>query len=167
MLLAYLRSSNRKWWRSASATWDFDAAQRIVGPPHLGVVGGSGAGFPSFRRRPLDARGRPPRNLAGSSSRGASSGTPGPAIRRSCHSVQQPWRATFVPHCATFSGHLAVFGQREIAFTQRVVCARSRGRSSEAEHQLPKLRTRVRFSSPAPIRNRRSDPIFKVSAIQL
>src|SRR5207302_8169368 len=26
----------------------------------------------------------------------------------------------------------------------------SRGRSSEAEHQLPKLRTRVRFSSPAP-----------------
>src|SRR5713226_380138 len=26
-----------------------------------------------------------------------------------------------------------------------------RGRSSEAEHQLPKLRTRVRFSSPAPV----------------
>ena len=31
------------------------------------------------------------------------------------------------------------------------VTPRHRGRSSEAEHQLPKLRTRVRFSSPAPI----------------
>ena len=28
----------------------------------------------------------------------------------------------------------------------------SRGRSSAAEHQLPKLRTRVRFSSPAPMK---------------
>ena len=59
-----------------------------------------------------------------------------------------PQRATgsachFVPHRAIFSGDLAVFvtlGPREIVFTQRVVCARvPRGRSSEAEHQLPKL----------------------------
>ena len=33
---------------------------------------------------------------------------------------------------------------------------RLRGRSSAAEHQLPKLRTRVRFPSPAPRRMRRS-----------
>ncbi len=35
---------------------------------------------------------------------------------------------------------MAVFGHSEIAFTQRVEFPRSRGRSSEAEHQLPKLR---------------------------
>ena len=34
--------------------------------------------------------------------------------------------------------------------------AGARGRSSEAEHQLPKLRTRVRFSSPALSKHRRS-----------
>jgi hypothetical protein len=35
----------------------------------------------------------------------------------------------------------------------------TRGRSSEAEHQLPKLRTRVRFSSPALIPPRRSGSV--------
>jgi hypothetical protein len=35
------------------------------------------------------------------------------------------------------------------AFAQRVDSRGPRGRSSEAEHQLPKLRTRVRFPSPA------------------
>src|SRR5271163_3679081 len=50
-------------WRSASTTWDFDAAQRIVGRPHLGVVGGSRRQL-YFRRRPrLDARGWAPPNL--------------------------------------------------------------------------------------------------------
>src|ERR1700733_13140319 len=34
--------------------------------------------------------------------------------------------------------------------------ASARGRSSEAEHQLPKLRTRVRFPSPALLQSRRS-----------
>ena len=63
-----------------------------------------------------------------------------------CH---RPRRATFVPHRTDFWIYLAVFGHRQIAFTQRVEFPRSRGRSSEAEHQLPKLRTRVRFSSPA------------------
>ena len=42
------------------------------------------------------------------------------------------------------------------AFAQRVDLRGSRGRSSEAEHQLPKLRTRVRFPSPALSQLRRS-----------
>jgi hypothetical protein len=37
--------------------------------------------------------------------------------------------------------------------------AADRGRSSEAEHQLPKLRTRVRFPSPALRKPRRSDAV--------
>ena len=69
-----------------------------------------------------------------------------------------PQRATgSACHFRATPGHLfpatwrfsVTLGHRETAFIQRVVCARSRGRSSEAEHQLPKLRTRVRFSSPA------------------
>src|SRR3954454_18396519 len=36
-----------------------------------------------------------------------------------------------------------------IMVRRRLQFGRERGRSSEAEHQLPKLRTRVRFSSPA------------------
>src|SRR5580700_10060233 len=43
----------------------------------------------------------------------------------------------------------SAFAGRLCAFPQRVDLPGSRGRSSEAEHQLPKLRTRVRFPSPA------------------
>ncbi len=42
--------------------------------------------------------------------------------------------------------------------------ARSGGCSSEAEHQLPKLRTRVRFPSPAPARTRLSTLRNKMQA---
>jgi hypothetical protein len=40
----------------------------------------------------------------------------------------------------------------------------TRGRSSEAEHQLPKLRTRVRFPSPALSKHRRSNPVSGVTS---
>jgi hypothetical protein len=45
--------------------------------------------------------------------------------------------------------------------------AGARGRSSEAEHQLPKLRTRVRFPSPALDQRRRSNPVSAVHISKL
>src|ERR1700722_4698100 len=99
------------------------------GPEDSGVTtSGRSRGFrgrlPWFRRRPSDAR------LEG----GENSQV---RVPLSCNTAQNSWV------------HLAVFGHGVIAFTQRVEFPRSRGRSSEAEHQLPKLRTRVRSSSPA------------------
>ena len=54
----------------------------------------------------------------------------------------------------------------ELCAGERIVWSAARGRSSEAEHQLPKLRTRVRFSSPALFGLRRS-PSHSVSEISL
>src|ERR1700685_4197811 len=53
-----------------------------------------------------------------------------------CNTAQRP---TFVQHVPHFWTYVAVIGHEEIAFTQRVVLRCFRGRSSEAEHQLPKL----------------------------
>ena len=84
------------------------------------------------------------------SSRRASSGTPradaGGPVQHRATGLRVPLSCHTAPHSGAY---LAVFGHREFAFTQRVEFPRSRGRSSEAEHQLPKLRTRVRFPSPA------------------
>ena len=110
-------------WRSASATWDFDAAQRIVGPPHLGVVGVWTDA--RVRRRLLDARA-------------------GPSLKPRLPRPGAPLAPSRGPD-ASIDGSLS----RQPAFAQRVDLRGSRGRSSEAEHQLPKLRTRVRFPSPA------------------
>ncbi len=68
------------------------------------------------------------------------------AVPRRATGLRVPLSCHTLPHSRAY---LAVFGRREFAFTQRVEFPRSRGRSSEAEHQLPKLRTRVRFPSPA------------------
>ena len=152
MLLAcWLLRSRSNWGGdgSASATWDFSAAQRIVGWPAGGLVGRHATGFSS----PGDARWIP----EGSGlETGCQVHPGGPHLVAAAHpQVVVPQRALGlrVPFsCHTmpvFMAHLAVFGQREFAFSQRVDSRGSRGRSSEAEHQLPKLRTRVRFPSPA------------------
>ena len=158
----YLEQGRR---RSASATWDFDAAQRIVGRSPGGPSWGvRDRRFPA-PATPVGCPGGPPRNLAAR----APSGGPHPdSLSRPptgrATACNRPPRATFVPHRAALSSaDLAVFGHREFAFTQRVVFPRSRGRSSEAEHQLPKLRTRVRFPSPALARNPRSAATFEAT----
>ncbi len=118
MLLAYLRSSNRKRWRSASATWDFGAAQRIVGTTPRG------------------------RSLRSSMARSA----PVSAIGCPRKTVTKPQA---FDRRRTVASAVQDHGEQKIRFAQRVDLPSSRGRSSEAEHQLPKLRTRVRFPSPA------------------
>ena len=95
--------------RSASTTWEFDAAQRIVGPPHLGVVGRMES--PTLPAAPVGCPACLARNPASGPSRTAS-------VEWS-RAVSGPG-AGVCPACR-FAG--------------------SRGRSSEAEHQLPKLRT--------------------------
>src|SRR5437764_14593325 len=59
-----------------------------------------------------------------------------------------PASTAFCSHCA---GNTPGFGTSNgvIRAEGSWYSARSCGCSSEAEHQLPKLRTRVRFSSPA------------------
>ena len=109
---------------------------RIVGPPHLGVVRGLGS-MEGCRRRLLDARPGPPRNPG-------SRGSRGPLAHSS----------------ADLRSGLPPGPGRGCAFAQRVDLRGSRGHSSEAEHQLPKLRTGVRFPSPALAHHPSPEAIF-------
>jgi hypothetical protein len=157
MLLAALSSSNREGGGLRAPPGNSHAAQRIVGRPLSGEVDEAGppnpqgihdpSGMPrlgSHKTSPLRCWRRPTtapvRCRRGRATRRR--------VQLSCNTMP------LLRPC------LAEFGHEEIAFIQRVVFRSSRGRSSEAEHQLPKLRTRVRFSSPALSQTSRSRVAF-------
>jgi hypothetical protein len=130
MLLADISSRTGLGDGNASATWDSHAAQRIVGPTLQDVV-------------------ESPPLLTGPGRKGAA----GPAQAGRATETGVPNRPPSVQYAAAIEVRRTTQGRGATVFSQLIGLRRFRGRSSEAEHQLPKLRTRVRFSSPALYRN--------------